>query len=380
MKALGSTHPILRRYQPGNRVRLLRDGAETYPAMLEAIRAARERVCLETYILRADALGERFLEALAERAKAGIAVYLMFDGLGSFGLPEPFLWRIREAGIQAVAYHPLHHLLSWRRLNRRNHRKSLIVDGKIGFVGGINIANEYAPTEQGGGGWRDTNLRIDGPAVFHLETLFFRTWFRAGGKGSAVPLAGGPLPLAGGSLVRILGSRTIRERRIIRSAYLRAIALAEARVRVTNAYFLPDPVMIRALRKAARRGVEVSVILGGTGSDVPWVAFAARCVYGKLLRGRIRLYEWQGPNLHAKTAVVDGLWSTVGSYNLDYRSLLHNLEVNAAVIDGELGREMERMFEEDLRECRPVTYEAWKARSWLERARDWLAYRFRFLL
>jgi cardiolipin synthase len=180
--------------------------------------------------------------------------------------------------------------------------------------------------------------------------------------------------------VRILANRTIHKRRKIRLAYLRAIALAEQRIWITNSYFLPDPVLIRALLRAARRGVEIKIIMGGSASDVPWVGFAARAIYGNFLRRGIKLYEWKGRVLHSKTAVVDGIWSTVGSYNLDYRSLLHNLEVNAGIMDKAFGEMMENMFCDDLLNADLIQYEVWQKRSWWNHVRDRIAYRLRFFL
>lgn len=346
--------------------------------MLEAIAGAKTRISFESFIIRADRTGELFAQALIARAQAGVEVRFSYDALGSYGLPDAFCEKLRRAGVKVLEFHPLHSFGAWRTLNRRNHRKILVIDGSIGFVGGINIADDYAPVSQGGGGWRDTHLRFEGPAAGWLEALFLRTWVR-----ETIERFVEPLPrraFDGGVLMRVLGGRNLRERRLIRGAYLRAIRLAEKEVLITNAYFLPDPVLIRALAGAVKRGVTVKVILGGTTSDVPWVGFAALSVYGKLLRRGVEIFEWKDRVLHAKTAVVDGIWSTVGSYNLDYRSLLHNLEVNAAILDPGFGAQMQAMFARDLLASRRVTMDDWESRSWTERMRDWIAYRFRFLL
>lgn len=380
MKALKPGHPILRTYREGNSVVLLKNGVETFPSMLQAIQNAKKTICFETYILRADRVGEVFAAALIERAQQGVEVNLIYDALGSIGLSYAYIKKLRNGGVRVVEFHPLFPWWKLGRLNQRNHRKSLIVDSAIAFVGGINIADEYSPLEEGGGGWRDTHMRIEGPAAVDLEQIFLRTWLRSKGAKLTASLYGKVCGAKGSARVRIVGNRLFTDRRKIRSVYLRAIALSEKEIQITNAYFLPDPILIRALKKAAKRGVKISILFGGTTSDVPWVGYAGRAILGKLIRRNISIYEWQDKVLHSKTAVVDSKWATVGSYNLDYRSLLHNLEVNAGVLDDKFADQMSRMFAEDLQKSRLVTLEELKSRTWTARLRDWIAYRFRFLL
>ncbi len=361
-----------------HRLAILKDGAQAFPAMLAAIASARHFVCLESYILCDDATGRRFAEALAERARAGVEVSLLFDGWGS-DLSDDFLAELHAAGVRTVSFHPvrleghLGRLIA--RVYRRNHRKSLIVDGAVGFTGGLNLSDDYAAREDGGNGWRDTHVRLEGPATAELLHLFLETWRRS--KGAPIDEAryrpGGRRP---DPAVRVIGSELRANKKRIRRAYVDAIHGARERIQLTNAYFLPTFGVLRALTLAARRGVKVQVILAGE-TDVKAVRAAARSVYGRLLRAGIEVYEWQGRVLHAKTAVVDGTWSTIGSSNLDALSLRVNLEVNAVVEDARFGAAMERLFVEDLPHCRQITLKEWRHRPLLDRFVSWFAFLFR---
>jgi cardiolipin synthase len=359
-----------------NRVALLRDGAETYPAMLAAIEGARSTVCLETYVLADDATGRRFGAALCDRARAGVEVNVLYDAVGS-PAPDALVERLREAGVRVKAFRPLRFRgRLWRfvtQFRRRDHRKILVVDGAVGFTGGLNIADDYAPAP-GGGGWRDTHTRVAGPAAAELERAFLQTWRRA--RGAPVdPARYQGRPQSGDPRVRIL-LNGFRGGRLIRDAYLDAIRGSRRRVRIASAYFLPARRLERALVAAARRGVEVSVLLAGK-SDVPVVTLAASHVLGRLLKAGARVYAFTERVLHAKTASVDGAWATVGSSNLDTLSLLFNLEVNAVVESPEFAAALDRMFEEDAARSREITLAAWRARPPLLRALGWFAHLFR---
>lgn len=366
----------------GERVTLLKDGEQAYPAMLSAIAAAKETICLETYILRDDATGQRFFEALKERARDGVLVLLMFDAWGS-DVSEAALALLREAGVRVSAFRP------WRlagslartlsRHRRRNHRKSLVVDGAVGFTGGMNISDDYAAIGDGGSGWRDTHLALVGSGARALEALFLETWRRNGGPGfderrfRRAEAAVSPL-------LRIVGNGFVRDRKLVRRAYEEAFAHAKFRIFVTNAYFLPPARLVRLLLSAAGRGVQVAVVLAAT-TDVKLVLYAARVLYPLLLGAGVELYEWTDARvLHAKTAVVDGRWTTVGSTNLDPLSLTKNLEVNAIVVDSELGAAAERLFWDDLTHCRRITVESLERYNVFERALSWLAWRVRLWL
>lgn len=365
-----------------NVVSLLKDGYQAYPAMLAAIAAAKSTVCLETYILRDDELGMRFVEALIERAQAGVEVLLMFDYWGS-DVSEETLADLRSARVKLLVFRPWRYLGSlsraWSKVKRRNHRKSLVVDGHVAFTGGLNISNDYAAVVDGGAGWRDTHVRITGPEAHTLERLFLGTWLEH--KGPQFDTARFRRNLSVGCTeLRIVGNGFALDRKGIRRAYEEAFARATRRIDVTNAYFLPPAKLVKALVNAARRGVRVAVILAAT-TDVKLVLYAARGLYPRLLKNGIEVYEWaNGRVLHAKTAVVDSTWATVGSSNLDPLSLRQNLEVNAIITEPHFAAALERMFLEDLAQCQRVTLADVKSWSLLDRALSWVAYRLRHWL
>lgn len=361
-----------------HRLALLRDGEQAFPAMLEAIRGARSTICLETYILRSDSTGERFADALIERARAGVEVNLLYDAWGS-AVSREYLRRLRNAGVRTLAYHPVvfDGRVGWmiNRLIRRNHRKTLVVDQWIGFTGGLNLADDYAPSSDGGKGWRDTHVRLEGPAVAELSRHFLDVWRREGG--AALSEARYHVDLSPSDpLVRIVRNGARLDRKRIRDAYLNAIHGARERIRITNSYFIPTSRVFRALKGAARRGVRVELILAGT-TDVPSTRWAAQSYYGPLLKAGVRIFEWHGRVLHAKTAVVDGIEGTVGSTNLDTLSLRYNLEINLAFRDEAFAADLERMFEEDLEFCVEIHPDDWRQRPWLHRLVSWFVSLFR---
>ncbi|HSN98949.1 MAG TPA: cardiolipin synthase B [Candidatus Nanopelagicales bacterium] len=339
--------------------------------MLDAIARAERTICFETYILRSDAAGQRFAAALAERAAAGVEVNLMYDAWGS-SVSGGFIADLRAAGVRTLEFRPLAITAPFEKIARRDHRKILVVDTKVGFTGGMNIANDYAPVADGGGAWRDTQIRIEGPAVAELQYLFLRTWRRSGGTPLDERRYGygdrRPDPL-----VRIAGTGLPRRRRWVRDEYRHAIDRATRQIWITNAYFLPPLRMVHAIGEAARRGVDVRIMVAGT-TDVPAVLLASRTIYGHLLKAGARVFEWRGRVLHAKTAVIDGRWSTIGSSNLDMQSLRKNLEVNAVIEHERFAAAMQRMFLDDLAFCEEFTQDQWQRRSVLERAASWAAY------
>lgn len=359
-----------------HRVALLKDGGQTFPAMLEAIAAARSTICLETYILASDRTATLFAQALAERARVGVEVNVLYDAWGS-SVSDDYLAYLHGAGVRTLAYHPLRFFSreGRSRLARRDHRKALVVDSRVGFTGGINISDDYAAVEDGGKGWRDTHIRLEGPAARELEYFFRTTWQRAHGAPLDDRRYGGDGRRAD-PFVSVASSHLRRARTSIRDAYHEAIRSAQGRVWITNAYFLPQIRFIRDLTEAAKRGVDVRVMVGGT-TDVRAVLYASRSIYEHLLAAGVRMFEWEGRVLHAKTAVVDGRWATVGSSNLDAQSLRQNLEVNAILRDAPFAAAMERMFEEDLAFCQEIVAERWHKRPAWVRAASWGAYLFR---
>jgi cardiolipin synthase len=328
--------------RPGNAVRLLRDARENYPAWLDAISGARRIIHAEFFIIADDDTGREFADALIERARAGVEVRLLYDWLGCAGRAWPGFWtRLREAGVEVRVFNPPR--LSAVSLVRRNHRKTLTIDGEVGYASGLCLSQQW----KGGKGdpWRDTGVEIRGPAVRDLDHAFAETW-----AGSGEPLAAGwddghPLDRMGDTPVRVVPGRPGAV-----AAYrldLLVAAAARRRLWLTDAYLAPTPAYVQALGEAARDGVDVRILVPGE-SDVPLLQPFVRTGYRRLIEVGVRLYEWNGTMLHAKTAVADGVWSRVGSTNLNIASWLTNWELDITVEDKEFASGMEEMFLEDL--------------------------------
>jgi cardiolipin synthase len=366
----------LQRFRAGNQVTLLRAGAETYPAMLDAIAAARRQILLETYILEDDRTGDRFGAALRERARAGVDVRLIFDSVGGLGLAADWINALCDDGVKVLEYHPI---APWRRrwnLSKRDHRKILVVDDEVAFTGGLNISDHYASVADGGHGWHDLHCMLRGPVVLDLARLFRKTWLREGGDPYPAPPRPDAAPPAGGKIARILDNTRRRRKAEIRRAYVHAINAAQECVHLENAYFLPDRPVRRALRRAVARGVDVQVIVPGR-SDVKPVEYAGLYIYRFLVRRGIKILRWQGVMLHSKVAVIDRVWTTIGSYNFDARSLFHNLEVVAEVLDPELGQVMEEQMAADAALSIPYDEATWKSMPWWKRTLCWFAFLLR---
>ncbi len=362
------------RYLPGNRLELYSEGGEAFGRMLESIAAARETVHLETYRLSSDKTGWRFCDALCAKAH-GAQVRLIFDSLGSRGISSAMITRLRNSGVQLLEYHPVSPWRSRGAWSRRDHRKLLVVDGRVAFVGSLNISDEHAPAAEGGQGWRDAHVKVEGRAARELDALFREVWSRETGR--SFEIAPVPAP-AGDSYVWPAANQEILHRFYIRSSYLAAIRSARREVLLAHSYFLPDQRFRRALASAARRGVSVKILVPGA-SDVPPVWYASRAGYGALLRRGVRLFEWQGPILHSKVAVVDRLWAAIGSYNIDHRSLRHNLELNLHVLDAGFASGVAELIEGDIRRSPEITREKWRLRGWTHRAFERFFAMFRYL-
>jgi cardiolipin synthase len=365
----------------GNQVLLLLDGPATYQAMLAAIAAARDHVNMETYIMEDDEIGQRFAHALLAKQAQGVQVNLIRDSVGTMSTPAAFFQRLAEGGVRVLEFNPVNPLAARKEwaLNQRDHRKLLIVDGRIAFLGGINISSVYSGSSfsrdagRGSGpAWRDTHLQLEGPVVADLQKLFLAAWQAQKGEALAPRTYFPPLQNVGRQVVRAIGSSPEEPYSQIYVTLLSAIGSAETSVQLTNAYFAPDPQLLAALEAAARRGVDVTLILPGQTDS--WLVFhAGRGHYERLLRAGVKIYERQGAILHAKTALVDGVWATVGSTNLDWRSFLHNHELNAVVLGADFGRQVQAMFERDLAASTPVTLARWQRRPLDLRLKEWLA-------
>lgn len=364
----------------GNRVTLLQDGPATYQAMLAAIQAARDHIHLETYILEEDEVGERFAQVLIEKQRQGVQVHLIRDSVGTLGTSAAFFQRLADSGIKVLEFNPVNPAMARKEwlLNQRNHRKLLIVDGTVAFLGGINISSVYSSGSfslasrvrpAGEATWRDTDLQLQGPVVAELQKLFLATW--AAQKGDALaPLNYFPPPQAvGRQVVRAIGSSPEEDFSLIYATLLSAIGSAESSVYLTNAYFVPDPQLLAALIAAARRGVDVKLILPSQTDS--WLVFhAGRAHYEPLLRAGVKIHERRGVILHSKTVLIDGVWSTVGSTNLDWRSFLHNHELNAVVLGAEFGEQLQAMFDKDLAASDEVLLAQWLRRPLAWRAQE----------
>jgi cardiolipin synthase A/B len=366
----------LQRLRAGNQVTLLRAGAETYPAMLDAIARARRQILLETYILEDDTTGDRFGQALRDRARAGVDVRVIFDSVGGFGIDAAWLNQLVDDGVRVLEYHPI---APWRRrfnLSNRDHRKIMVVDDDVAFTGGINISDDYADVADGGRGWHDLHCMLRGPVVLDLARLFRRTWITEGGEPYPAPPRADTARPSDGVLARILENGRRRRKREIRRAYIHAINAARDTVHVENAYFLPDRRVRRALQRAAARGVDVRVIVPGT-SDVKAVEYAGLYLYRALARRGVRVFRWKGVMLHSKAAVIDQVWSTIGSYNFDARSFFYNLEVVAEFLDPAVGAVVQAQLDRDAAGSVPFDEAAWQRLPWWRRVLAWLAFRAR---
>ncbi|MGB6056117.1 MAG: cardiolipin synthase [Burkholderiaceae bacterium] len=373
----------------GNKVTLLYDGPQTMKAMIAAIQNARDSINLETYIFDQDELGMRFADLLIERQHAGVQVNIIYDSVGTLGTPAEFFQRMRDAGIALVEFNPVNPLkrVGHWRLNNRDHRKILVVDGRIGFTGGLNITGDYSNSSlfrshgrrsEGGVGWRDTHIQIEGPAVASLQWMFLDTWVQQRADDPLQRDYFPTLPPAGTQIVRVLGSEPDGDPTIYK-AYVLAIQQAKQSIHITTPYFVPDRQLMDALMQAAERGVDVKLLFPSI-SDSTLVLYAGQSFYSELLQHGVRVYQLQVAVLHAKTAVIDGVWSTVGSANIDMRSFLHNSEVNVIVLGPDFGRAMESAFQEDLQDSREVTAEEWEQRPWSQRMKEWAARRLEYWL
>jgi cardiolipin synthase len=365
----------------GNKVVLLQDGLATYQAMLSAIRDARSHIHMETYIFEDDETGRRFADALIAKQRQGVAVSLVYDAVGALGTPREFFKPMTDAGIQVLEFNPVNPLTAkagWN-VNERDHRKLLIADGRVAFLGGVNISGVYsggslksAPRKGPRLPWRDTHLQIEGPVVGEYEKMFIETWNRQ--KGPPLPQRNFfPEPVTRGKeVVRAIAGSPDEAFSAIYATFISAIQNAESEVWLTNAYFAPDPQLLGALKDAVRRGVDVKLILPSK-TDSALIFHAGRSYYEELLRGGIKLYERRDALLHSKTAVIDGVWSTIGSTNLDWRSFLHNQEVNAVVLGPDFAAQMKAAFERDLAASDAVTLAQWEQRGFSLRLKEGLA-------
>ena len=370
----------------GNGAKLLIDGPQTHDAMAKAIESARHNINLETYIIEYDAIGERFADLLLRKRREGVRVNLIYDSVGSIGTPKEFFDRLRAGGVEVCEYNPVNPLRAWRgwRLNNRDHRKILVVDGETAFTGGINISRVYTSSSWRRrrsespvlNGWRDTHIEVKGPVVTDMQALFVEHWFLACGELQQADYF--PQQTSAGPHVMRVVAGDPGESEIYASL-LSAIERAERSIYLTVGYFVPDPRTVAALKAAAARGVDVRLALPGVSDS--WVpVYAARSHYANLLASGVRIYERRDALLHAKTAVIDGVWSTVGSTNVDWRSFVHNAEANVVVLGTDFGDAMHRLFQQDIERSDEIDLASWERRPRSKRAREWFARQWEYLL
>ena len=371
--ALGLGDPIL---VPGNKIELLQNGDEYFPAMLSAIRDAKQTINFESFILYSDSTGKQFRDALCERARAGVEVRVLLDGIGSgWSLNNSDVKMMRQAGCKFSYYHPTH---SWRvdRTNRRSHRRILVVDGNTGFTGSVGFADKWSGRAQDKDHWRDVQARIEGPLVGKLQAAFQEHWVKTFGEALSGAGQFPPLDAAGDLKAQIVTSHSFSMAPI---PLLQAVAFTAAnkRIWVTNAYCTPTSDQVEQLVKAVDRHVDVRLLVPGPTNDQPWTKSAGRAAYGKLLEGGVKIFEYQPTMIHEKSMVIDGLFSMFGSSNLDARSSEINEELDVVVYDEGFAREMESVFEKDLTQTKQYALEDFQNRSVWERTTEWLMIPFR---
>jgi cardiolipin synthase A/B len=353
----------------GNRFKVLLNGDEIFPSMLEGIRSATETITFETFIYWSGVIGAEFATALADKAQDGVKVHVLLDWVGSSKMDHRYIEQLKRAGAEVIQYHKPH----WTglgRMNNRTHRKLLIIDGKLGFTGGVGIAEEWTGHGQDPGHWRDTHFRVEGPAVGHMQAVFMDNWIKASGNVLHGPRYFPEVPEAGDGVAHMFSSSPTNGADDMELMYLMAITAATRSIHLASAYFVPDGLAINALVEAARRGVKVQIITPGQRIDTHTVREASRACWGDLLKAGIEIYEYQPTMFHCKLLVVDEFLVSVGSTNFDSRSFKLNDEANLNIYDREFAREQTAIFDADIRQSQRVTLDDWLNRPLLEKLID----------
>jgi cardiolipin synthase len=347
--------------ESGNTIEILTDGPAFYPAMLEAIRGAQETINMECYIVKRGEVCDRFVEALAERARAGVRVTLVLDAVGSVGAFRSTARPLRQAGCRVESYQRI----SWHRLarlNNRTHRELLVVDGRVAFIGGAGLADWWLKPTKGAPAWRDMMARVEGPVVASVLGIVAENWLDCTGEILTGPDVYKPPTHVGTSAAFALKSSPADRATISRVLFQTLIEGATQSVRISTPYFLPDKAFRRALIRTAQRGVEIRVVVPGRLTDQRWVRLASRRMYGQLLEGGVRIFEFEPGMTHVKTLIVDDLWSAIGTTNLDNRSFEHNDEAILAIRDAAIARRLVVDFDADTARSREILLPAWERR------------------
>jgi cardiolipin synthase len=352
----------------GNTVEVYVRGADAFPAMRDAGRAAQRDLLVEFYIVKDDLAGQRLAEEVIAAAQRGVRVRVLADAVGSASTSAEY-WRfLKDAGVEVQLFHPVVRRLWFYPF--RDHRKILVADGKVAFTGGMNVAEEYgSPDPKPGSTWRDTHVRIEGPAAWEMAVVFSEGWTHTGGRAFPLGTLSAEVTESPGARILVLDSRIGRGQAETVSILAAIVGAARRRLWVTNAYFAPGHRAVRLLARAARRGVDVRLLLPGK-SDVPLVRHAAHGYYEDLLCCGVRIFEYQAAILHAKTMVADDYLSVVGSSNLDFRSFVFNAECNLVILDRQIGATMSRIFVDDLEKSAEITAKDWQRRTFLHRLGD----------
>ena len=350
----------------GNRARALVNGDAFFADMLKSIRGAQQTITFESYIWWSGEIGAEFTRALIERARAGVKVHLLFDALGSGKIDDEAVKAMKAAGVEVEKYNPWSPT-TLARINNRTHRKIMVVDGRIGYTGGAGIGDEWRGNAQSPRHWRDTQFRVEGPVVGQIQAAFIENWIEVTGRVLHGEGYFPELERAGAQSAQFIVTSPGGGSESMQLMYLASIAAAAKSVKLSAAYFVPDGVEVRTLAAAAKRGARVQIIVPGPQTDSPLVRRASRSTWGELLKAGVEFYEYQPTFFHCKVMVVDDLWVSVGSSNFDARSFSVNDEANLNVYDREFAAEQARIFEEDLRRSRRVTYEEWANRPWTEK-------------
>jgi cardiolipin synthase A/B len=354
-----------------NRVDVLTNGDQFYASELDAIEHAKRFVHIECYIFQQGRVTDRILNLLEQRAQAGVEVRLVIDAMGSAGFPKQRFEKLEQLGGRVAWYHPLR-WYNWTRANNRTHRELVVVDGAIGFAGGAGFADQWMYTEKKEPQWRDTMVRLEGPAAADLNATFAENWLESSGEVLVAPQYFPAIQSAGGTRALVVTSspmvgRSTEARVLFQALY----AKASHTVHITNPYFLPDKNLRQELVNAVRRGADVTILVPGAKNDHLLTRRSSRALYGDLLKAGARIFEYQPSMVHAKISLIDGKWAVAGSTNLDSRSFGLNDEVNVAMPDPYVVARLEQDFQQDLARSRQVTYDQWKRRPWYEKLQEW---------
>ena len=356
----------------GNRVQNFENGVEIFPAMLAAIGEARQTITFETYIYWSGEVGAAFARAFEERARAGVKVHVLIDWAGSQKMEDKLIEEMIAAGVEVQLYHPLR-WYDLGRMNNRTHRKLLVVDGRVGFTGGVGIADPWDGDAQDAKHWRDSHYRLEGPAVAQMQAAFMDNWIKTSGKVLQGAEYFPPLQPVGSALGQVFTSSPSGGGDSMQLMYLLSITAAEHTIDLSAAYFVPDPLTRKALSSALKRGVKVRIIVPGRHNDADVVRDASRSDWGEVLQAGAEIYEYQPAMFHCKILIVDSQLVSVGSTNFDNRSFRLNDEANLNVYDKAFAEHLEDVFEQDLKQSRQITYAQWKKRPLHQKLKEKLS-------